>query len=160
MSTTPTTVSAADRFAIAVWNALPYDHEHNHPFCPSAADARLAVGLALTRTGLKLAPAVADAAPTDLHQQIMNLPADPTKIEAAIKTGETPSVIYKYGHRDARHAAAELACAAAAPTGDAIAEAVRVLEEWPKGKRTAVSTIDRALALLTGRSAKAEGTGR
>jgi hypothetical protein len=74
-----------------------------------------------------LAPAVADAAPTDLHQQIMNLPADPTKIEAAIKTGETPSVIYKYGHRDARHAAAELACAAAAPTG---------------------------------RSAKAEGTGR
>jgi hypothetical protein len=51
----------------------------------------------------------------DLHGQIMNLPA----------TGEPAggSMAYKLGHRDARHAAAELAL-----RGDAAAAALRNLD--------------------------------
>lgn len=50
----------------------------------------------------------------DLHGQIMNLPHPPMA-----RVEQNPSIAYKMGHRDARHAAAELAsvdeCARVAP---------------------------------------------
>lgn len=48
-----------------------------------------------------------------LHDQIMNLRAWPS--ESTMKQFDNPAVAYKLGHRDARHAAAELAAAAPQP---------------------------------------------
>lgn len=54
----------------------------------------------------------------DLHGKIMNIQVERSKIDWAIKTvmltdpdfNYRLALAYKYGHRDARHAAAELAC--------------------------------------------------
>lgn len=51
----------------------------------------------------------------NLHAQIMNLPATPAKV-----SGNNYELAYKEGHRDARHAAAELSLAA-----DKLADALR-----------------------------------
>ena len=56
----------------------------------------------------------------DLHGQIMNLPADGATLDWA-NTREA----YLYGHRDARHAAAELALKSDA----AMEEAAKVIRE-------------------------------
>lgn len=45
---------------------------------------------------------------SDLHGDIMNIPCDPTRSPVG---GVNAELAYKYGHRDARHAAAELASA-------------------------------------------------
>lgn len=53
----------------------------------------------------------------DIHNEIMNITISERKIDEAIKDAETLGnnllerlrIIYKLGHRDARHAAAELA---------------------------------------------------
>ena len=45
---------------------------------------------------------------SDLHGEIMNIPCDPSRAPVA---GVNAELAYKYGHRDARHAAAELAAA-------------------------------------------------
>lgn len=45
---------------------------------------------------------------SDLHGDIMNIPCDTTRSPAG---GVNAELAYKYGHRDARHAAAELASA-------------------------------------------------
>jgi hypothetical protein len=59
----------------------------------------------------------------------------------------------------ARVARAMESLAAAAPTGDAIAEAVRHLKFFENDSRVN-HVVKPVLAILTGRSAKAEGTGR
>lgn len=56
----------------------------------------------------------------DLHGRIMNLPAEPEKGQ-----GINYTLAYKHGHRDARHAAAELALKA-----NAIADAARAVLAW------------------------------
>ena len=47
----------------------------------------------------------------NLHNQIMNLRVAPTELATSLYAGDT-TLAYKIGHRDARHAAAELALAA------------------------------------------------
>lgn len=49
----------------------------------------------------------------DLHGQIMNIRVAPTELATSLYAGDT-GLAYKIGHRDARHAAAELALAAGA----------------------------------------------
>lgn len=51
----------------------------------------------------------AEAVPRDLHAEIMNLRIDPNFHEGLNELAQV--VAYKMGHRDARHAAAELASA-------------------------------------------------
>ena len=51
----------------------------------------------------------------NLHGQIMNIPAEPAKVN-----GSNYALSYKEGHRDARHAAAELSLVA-----DKMVEALR-----------------------------------
>lgn len=58
----------------------------------------------------------------DLHEQIMNLQTPPALTFSGDKS---PFIAYKEGHRDARHAAAELALKA-----DAVAHAARRLLDW------------------------------
>lgn len=65
----------------------------------------------------KSAPAV-DMSPT-FSARVMNLPAD---ADANLPSGCGEAMAYKYGHRDARHGAAEIAAEA-----DALAEAARGL---------------------------------
>ena len=48
---------------------------------------------------------------SDLHAQIMNIPCDRPDTSAMGK-----ATAYKLGHRDARHAAAEMALSSATPT--------------------------------------------
>lgn len=62
----------------------------------------------LTKLAEALAAAQAPAEPVDLHAQIMNLPVRDEALPAEINT----RLAYKRGHRDARHAAAELVAAA------------------------------------------------
>ena len=91
----------------------------------------------------------------DLHGQIMNLPADGATLDWA-NTREA----YLYGHRDARHAAAELALKA-----DACVQALRDLDARLKecSKEGCISareaydsfyqeTVAEALAAFNGRS--------
>lgn len=52
----------------------------------------------------------------DLHGQIMNLPHPPMA-----RVEKNPSIAYKVGHRDARHAAAELALQADAAREELLA---------------------------------------
>jgi hypothetical protein len=61
----------------------------------------------------------------DLHGKIMNLPAGDPGLETR------PERAYKLGHRDARHAAAELANA-----GDACADALRLFMSAGLGNST------------------------
>lgn len=56
----------------------------------------------------------------NLHGQIMNIPADASKAGT-----DDPRMAYLHGHRDARHAAAELANKA-----DAVAAAAHRLLDW------------------------------
>lgn len=58
----------------------------------------------------------------DLHGQIMNIPADSIKVLETLNCH--PQTAYKFGHRDARHAAAELALKA-----NACIEALRDIVE-------------------------------
>lgn len=51
---------------------------------------------------------------SDLHAQIMNIPCDRPDTSAMGK-----ATAYKLGHRDARHAAAEMALSSATPTLEA-----------------------------------------
>lgn len=69
---------------------------YDAPAGPSKADTLKAVAECLS--------GACAAAATDLHAAIMNIPADHAK---ACGTNNAPA--YKIGHRDARHAAAELA---------------------------------------------------
>jgi hypothetical protein len=48
---------------------------------------------------------------SDLHQQIMNLPCKVPDVEADSKHHAIWASGYKHGHKDTRHAAAELAAA-------------------------------------------------
>lgn len=56
----------------------------------------------------------------DLHAQIMNLQTPPS---LTFSGGTSPFLAYKDGHRDARHAAAELAM-----TADACVDALRAID--------------------------------
>ena len=47
----------------------------------------------------------------DLHGKIMNIPVDSLKVLEALNC-RLPQTAYKFGHRDARHAAAEMTLAA------------------------------------------------
>lgn len=49
--------------------------------------------------------------PVDLHSAIMNLPCTMPVADAKAKGATLANVAYRVGHRDARHAAAELASA-------------------------------------------------
>lgn len=49
----------------------------------------------------------------NLHNEIMNIPVDQEKLDAAVQDRHW-TAIYKFGHRDARHAAAELSLKAEA----------------------------------------------
>jgi hypothetical protein len=49
----------------------------------------------------------------ELHSEIMNIPVDQDKLDAAVQDRHW-TAIYKFGHRDARHAAAELSLKAEA----------------------------------------------
>ena len=69
---------------------------------------------------------------SDLHGEIMNIPCDPSRAPVA---GVNAELAYKYGHRDARHAAAELAAAHGAERAQP-AEAEGV-ERWSELKKLA-----------------------
>jgi hypothetical protein len=78
----------------------------------------------------------------DMHGRIMNLPATPPSDYSDKATLEA----YKTGHRDARHAAAELAQKA-----DALAVVMRDVLEWARHEKTPlreqeVAEIERVLA--------------
>lgn len=66
---------------------------------------------------------------SDLHAQIMNIPCDRPDTSAMGK-----NTAYKLGHRDARHAAAEMALSSATPTLSAAMQLpeVRTLVEMCK----------------------------
>lgn len=67
----------------------------------------------LAQAATAAAPAhPAEGAQTDLHAAIMNIPVNKAKLE---HLGINERLQYKIGHRDARHDAAELAVAHAAP---------------------------------------------
>ena len=81
----------------------------------------------------------------DLHGRIMNLPATPAKVN-----GNNYGIAYKEGHRDARHAAAELAM-----LGDECADALRSALLVMQGealplKRNAIQQAKDALSALDG----------
>lgn len=67
----------------------------------------------------------------NLHGQIMNLPHPPMA-----RVEQNPSIAYKMGHRDARHAAAELALKA-----DACIEALRELEAMAERYRAPGASV-------------------
>lgn len=78
----------------------------------------------------------------DLHGQIMNLPARLPKDCAKMAT----STAYKAGHKDARHAAAELALRA-----DALVHELREVLEWARVEKAPlreqeIDSIKRVLA--------------
>ena len=70
----------------------------------------------------------------NLHYQIMNLRVAPTELATSLYAGDT-TLAYKIGHRDARHAAAELALAA-----DAEIERLRILLDDARDSLTVVNT--------------------
>ena len=71
----------------------------------------------LAQAAIAAAPAhPAEGAQTDLHAAIMNIPVNKAKLE---HLGINERLQYKIGHRDARHDAAELAVAHAAPQAQA-----------------------------------------
>lgn len=63
----------------------------------------------------------------NLHNQIMNLPCKETSFASRLQ-----EAAYKFGHRDARHSAAELAC-----------EHDKEMREWMEACRAAVRDRDR-----------------
>ena len=76
---------------------------------------------------------------SDLHAQIMNIPCDRPDTSAMGK-----ATAYKLGHRDARHAAAEMALSSATPTLSAamqlpevraLVDAAKRLAEWAEQLR-------------------------
>lgn len=69
----------------------------------------------------------------DLHDAIMHIPCCPYRTEPDFVTG------YKFGHRDARHAAAELA-QAAAPAGDA--DLLREVRDWRRSGTSLPNKIE------------------
>lgn len=91
---------------------------YDAPAGPSKADTLKAVAECLSGA---CAPAT-----FDLHAAIMNIPADHAK---ACGTNNAPA--YKIGHRDARHAAAELAIQAqpVAAQGEQVV-LIEIIEEW------------------------------
>jgi hypothetical protein len=70
-----------------------------------------------------------EAASVDLHNAIMNLPCKRTMSHFA---GRDEMLAYKEGHRDARHAAAELAIAPASQEGAHAAQWISVDERLPE----------------------------
>lgn len=58
----------------------------------------------------------------DLHGRMMNLPVEAAKLGVSLRT--TTAIAYKTGHKDARHAAAEVALQA-----DACIESLREIVE-------------------------------
>ena len=74
---------------------------------------------------------------TDLHAEIMNLPVNR---DAMAEMDINMRVAYKEGHRDARHAAAELAVRHSASLADAQAEIARL--------RGALKVCQQALAKI------------
>lgn len=91
-------------------NALPYI-EHRGDVLRIVVERRSVLKLIEARAALA-APsadraAAPSQAPTDLHAAIMNLPCGTPNIP-----GVNSEIAYKLGHRDARHAAAELVVAA------------------------------------------------
>jgi hypothetical protein len=76
---------------------------------------------------------------SELHDQIMNIPA-----RTGIAISNTPALAYKEGHRDARHAAAELAIST-----DAEIERLRKeVEEWKVGSNAEARMGDEARSEL------------
>jgi hypothetical protein len=160
MSTDPTRSDAMNHKSKLVTNHFDRQLE-----CSCGFRTRIADGFALSIFDIEdefrahLPAPVADAAPANLHQQIMNIPADKRPVGGSRACDEA----YLFGHRDARHAAAELASAAvadAAPASEArIAEAVRALEsqvaECPDAGCPVCDERRAVLAILTGRAAKA-----
>ena len=71
----------------------------------------------------------------DLHGQIMNLQVGLTELATSLYTGDT-TLAYKIGHRDARHAAAELALGA-----DACIEVLRGIVKSADMNQAAISTF-------------------
>ncbi|QOQ83673.1 hypothetical protein INP81_07300 [Comamonas thiooxydans] len=84
----------------------------------------------LAQAAIAAAPAhPAEGAQTDLHAAIMNIPVNKAKLE---NLGINERLQYKIGHRDARHDAAELAVAHAAPQAQADARDAEIT--WPKAR--------------------------
>jgi len=91
---------------------------------------------------------------SDFHGQMVNLPTVPTKMAEALemdhaKSTETSQreMIYKLGHRDARHAAAEV-CNAADQKIARLQKALTELREehWQNMSRQANEIVDATLA--------------
>lgn len=64
----------------------------------------------------------------DLHAAIMNLPCNVPK---AYAPGKADEAVYRIGHRDARHAAAELAAADAAGKAELLEALRQLLRAFP-----------------------------
>jgi hypothetical protein len=99
--------------------------------------------------------AIADvpAVPTDLHAAIMNLPCIPNNTQNWTRYGSARDHLlqaYADGHRDARHAAAELA---AAPQSSALPEG------WKLAPVTPTQEMLRAATAYSARTALPHGKG-
>src|SRR4051812_12292329 len=66
--------------------------------------------------------------PTELHARIMNLRADSKQLEFAEQESTSRGLAYKLGHRDARHAAAELALRVPQPVSPDVQEILHRIE--------------------------------
>lgn len=91
---------------------------------------------------------------SDLHGDIMNLPCDPSHSPVG---GVNAELAYKYGHRDARHAAAELAAAHEAELSQLKAErdALRLEAGSLRGSCKALGDENKHLKRETKRQSKA-----
>lgn len=90
---------------------------------------------------------------SDLHAQIMNIPCDRPDTSAMGK-----ATAYKLGHRDARHAAAEMALSSATPTLSAAMQLpeVRALVGALCGLKRIIEEIDGAMDHGTWRDDKGQ----
>jgi hypothetical protein len=149
MSTDPTRSDAMNHKSKLVTNHFDRQLE-----CSCGFRTRIADGFALSIFDIEdefrahLPAPVADAAPANLHQQIMNIPADKRPVGGSRACDEA----YLFGHRDARHAAAELASAAVADAAPASEDHEELRAEATGWKREA----DRLLQLCQKQSREIE----
>jgi hypothetical protein len=148
MSTDPTRSDAMNHKSKLVTNHFDRQLE-----CSCGFRTRIADGFALSIFDIEdefrahLPAPVADAAPANLHQQIMNIPYGDMSLGWT-----THADAYRCGHRDARHAAAELASAAVADAAPASEDHEELRAEATGWKREA----DRLLQLCQKQSREIE----
>lgn len=77
----------------------------------------------------------------NLHQEIMNIPCDKIKLND-VKTYSTSVIMaYKEGHRDARHAAAELSLKAEARIEE-LEDVIKAFLDWTTNEHGNLSLLD------------------